>query len=118
VIFGRENNFTGDGVFTAIKVFRHMTETHSTLAELASCMEDFPQVLINVAVSRTPPLDEVPKLRDRLLEAEATLGKEGRVLFRYSGTERKARIMVEGREQNLVGTLARSLAEAIQKEIG
>jgi len=118
LIFGKENNYTGDGVFSALKVLRVMVETSKSLKELGSMMTDFPQILINVAVSRKPPLAETPQIADKISEAEDILGEKGRVVFRYSGTEQLARVMVEGPTEEQVNDLANSISEAVKKEIG
>ena len=118
LIFGAENHYTGDGIFSALKVLRVIGETGRSLDELGGVMTDFPQVLINVEVASKPPLEKLPTVRDRITEVEQALGDEGRVITRYSGTERLARVMVEGRDESEVEGLARSIAEAIKDEIG
>lgn len=118
IIFGEENNYTGDGTFTALKVLKVISETGRDLADLASVMVPFPQILINVEVSRKPPLEEMPSVAEEIRRAEALLGDEGRILFRYSGTERLARVMVEGRDGAQVESLAQSIADKVQSEIG
>jgi phosphoglucosamine mutase len=118
IIFGAENHYTGDGVFTALKVLEMMTGTGKRLEELASVMKEYPQVLINVEVRQKPPFEEVPSIMEAVRDAEAELGGEGRVLLRYSGTERKARVMVEGRTVNEVKALAESIARVVTREMG
>ena len=75
-------------------------------------------MLINVDVSRKPPFKELPLVQEKVRKAEAILGENGRVILRYSGTEPKARVMVEGREAREVEDLARAIAQTIQSEIG
>jgi phosphoglucosamine mutase len=118
IIFGADNNYTGDGVYTALRVFQCMAETGRPLQELLSGVERYPQVLINVPVASTPPLDTLPSVMKRVGEAESVLGERGRVLLRYSGTEKKARVMTEGPDEALVTKLAESIAEAVRSEIG
>ncbi len=118
IIFGKENHYTGDGVFTALKVLKVMVETGQSLEELSSIMTSYPQVLLNVKVHSTPPFEELDPVLQRTREAEAALGEEGRVLLRYSGTEKLARVMVEGRDSGQVSRLAESIAAAIMREIG
>ncbi len=118
IIFGRDNNYTGDGAYTALRLFEALCESGTSLAEFVSTMETFPQVLINVPVKRKPPLDEMPAVVERIAAVEALLAEEGRVVVRYSGTESKLRVMIEGRDQDQVNELAGSIADTIRTEIG
>jgi phosphoglucosamine mutase len=118
MLFGKENHYTGDGVFTTLKVLQVMAETGKTLADLASAMTEFPQVLINVPVQRKPPPEETPGILEAIRKAEERLGETGRVVYRYSGTEKLARVMVEGPEESEVQGHANAIAEAVKKEIG
>jgi phosphoglucosamine mutase len=81
-------------------------------------MTVYPQVLVNVRVSRRADLGSLPDVRRALAEAEAALDGNGRLLVRYSGTEPVVRVMVEGEERERIQTLARSLAAVIEKELG
>lgn len=117
IIFGEENHYTGDGLFTALKVLEVMTDTGRSIAELAAAMQPYPQVLVNVTVRSKPPLDTFPRVREAVQAAKDALGREGRVLLRYSGTEPLARVMVEGRDAGKVNRLAEAIAAAIRKEI-
>lgn len=118
LIFGEENHYTGDGVFTALKVLKIVEESGKSLQALASVMQEYPQVLINVAVSSKPPFEEIPAVQEKMEEVVSALRGEGRVILRYSGTEKKARIMVEGSNLDRVKAYAGSLAETVRKEIG
>ena len=118
LIFGADNNFSGDGTYSALRLFEAMVERGRPLAELVSSMERFPQLLVNVPVTSRPPIEELPSVMKRIAEAEEILGKEGRVLVRYSGTEKKARVMIEGRDAARVENLTQSIADAIRAEIG
>ena len=77
-----------------------------------------PQVLKNVRVKQRIPFDEIPALAAALERSEKRLAGRGRILLRYSGTEPLARVMVEGFDADLVGSVAESLARAIQDAIG
>ena len=118
IIFGRENNYTGDGAYTALRLFEAVVESGLSLAEFVSGMETFPQILINVPVTRKLPLDEMPAVVERINAAETVLGEEGRVVVRYSGTEPKLRVMIEGRDQDEVNGLAESIADAVRAADG
>ncbi|MHC4941915.1 MAG: phosphoglucosamine mutase [Planctomycetota bacterium] len=118
ILFGKENDYTGDGVFTGLKVLKIMAATGRSLEDLASVMQEFPQVLLNVEVSRKPPFENLPAVMELVRDAESRLGEEGRVILRYSGTEKKARVMVEAKEASQVKTIAEDLVTVIKKEIG
>jgi phosphoglucosamine mutase len=107
---------TGDGMVAALQVLALMVETGRPLSELARGMTRYPQVLVNVKVREKRPIDTLADVV-RLIEGiERTLGGDGRVLVRYSGTEPKARVMVEGPDavviQSYADDIARALAEA------
>ena len=102
----------------ALQILAEMKTTGQTLAQLADCMEVFPQKLINLAVSDKPPLEEIPGLTALIQEAETAMGESGRVLIRYSGTEKKIRVMVEAREEATMNRWVNQLVSLVQKEIG
>jgi phosphoglucosamine mutase len=113
-----DHNTTGDGVVTALQVLALMVGQQQPLSELRRCMTRYPQVLVNVRVTEKQDLRSVSAVQAAITKAEAQLGGSGRILVRYSGTEPVARVMVEGREAEQVGHLARSIAEVIEKELG
>lgn len=110
-------NTTGDGIVSALQMLRIMIESESTLSDLAACVKKFPQTLLNVPVSKKPPLTQLKKVQKVIAEVEAELGDQGRVLVRYSGTENVCRVMVEGLKKHQVDLLAANIAQAIEKEI-
>jgi len=118
IVFGPENHFVGDGLFTALRVLRVMSATGRPLSELASPYRPFPQVLINVPVARKPQLSGLPPVADLVKSVEDHLGEDGRVLLRYSGTEPLARVMVEGPDAAWIQARAEELAKVIGREIG
>ena len=77
-----------------------------------------PQILINQNVGSKPPLDTLPKYQAALNSAERDLEGSGRILVRYSGTEDKVRVMVEGRDEAKIKKIAEELRETLQREIG
>lgn len=109
---------TGDGIMGALQILSEMKATGKDLAELADCMEIFPQKLVNLSVTAKPPLAEISGLSDLISAAEAAMGEEGRVLVRYSGTEKKIRVMVEAREQAVMENWCSQLVALVKKEIG
>ncbi len=113
-----DHNTTGDGVVTALQVLSLMVKRQERLSQLRQCMTVCPQLLVNVRVTEKPDLGSIPAIQAVISDAEAQLNGSGRVLVRYSGTESLARVMVEGTDAEQVKFLARSIAEAIEKELG
>lgn len=112
-----DSSTTGDGIIAALKVLEMLVETGRPLSELSGVMKKFPQVTASVRVAAKPPVSELPLLVERLGEIEAKLGTAGRVLFRYSGTEPKARITLEGPDAVEIRGWAQELEELVQREI-
>lgn len=114
IIFGRLAN-TGDGLLTAIKVMEAMTETKMPLSELASGMKMYPQTLKNVVVTDKDETMNCEAVIAAVKKAEESLGDEGRVLLRKSGTEPLLRVMVEATEQKLCDEKADEIIEAMRQ---
>ena len=117
IIFLRHHT-TGDGVIAALQLLGAMRFYGQPLSTLARVMRVTPQRIINVDVPSKPPLESVPALRDAIVDAEAELRGEGRVLIRYSGTQAMCRVMVEGPTQEMTDRLAERLAQAVRGAIG
>ena len=108
---------TGDGVLTGLHLVAEMARTGKTLAELASIMTVYPQVLVNVrGVDRTRAgSDEV--VQDAVARASAELGLSGRVLLRPSGTEEMVRVMVEAGSEDDARRHADALADVVRERL-
>jgi len=117
IIF-REHSSTGDGIVCALQLARIMKESGKKLSELASIIERFPQKLVNIDVREKKPFEEMKKVKEAIKKAEKELGKNGRVVVRYSGTENKARVMIEAKEIGQVERLTEEIASEIREEIG
>ncbi|MFH1234890.1 MAG: phosphoglucosamine mutase [Candidatus Diapherotrites archaeon] len=117
IIF-REYSSTGDGIVCALQVARIIKETGKKLSELALVMEKFPQALVNIEVKEKKPFEKMPAVKKAMDAAEKELGKNGRILVRYSGTENKARVMVEAKDRKTVELIAEKIAAEIRKEVG
>jgi len=111
VIF-KDRFFTGDGMLTALVVLELLERTGTDLADWVEALVLFPQVIENVRVRDKRRVVEHPRLAELVAEAEAALG-EGRINVRPSGTEPVVRVMVEGRDEELVRRVARELGERI-----
>ena len=108
-----DKHSSGDGIIAALQVLHALRESGRSLKELLAPVTMYPQVLINVTVRQRLDLDGTPAIRQAVMEAEQQLGDSGRVLLRASGTEPKVRVMVEGRDQALVQSLARRIADVV-----
>ncbi|MBN1503165.1 phosphoglucosamine mutase [Candidatus Woesearchaeota archaeon] len=113
-----DHNTTGDGTIAALQVLKLMQNKNKKLSALAKVLDTLPQVLINVGVKKKLPFEQLPAVQEALSKAEKELGKEGRIIVRYSGTQMMARVMLEGRDDILIKKLANKIAESIKKEIG
>jgi phosphoglucosamine mutase len=109
---------TGDGILAALKVIESIKFYDRDLSELSKDIELFPQEMKNVPVLKRVPFEEVSEIKKAMSHAEAKLGKEGRILLRYSGTEPLARVMVEGRDSKLVSALCLELTDVVKKSLG
>jgi len=117
IIFS-DHLFTGDGIVTALSVLRVMAETGRELADLASELVAYPQVLLNVRVREKTDLASVPAIADAMARVEAQLAGSGRLLVRYSGTEPLLRVMIEGRNQDEIQGWAGGIAAVVKEHLG
>ncbi len=115
VIFLDENT-TGDGLLSALHLLQVLVETGKPLSELAKIMEVLPQALVNAKVPnhKKERYMEYPEIAAAIGKINDKFAGEGRVLIRPSGTERLVRVMIEGKDQQLIEKEARKLAELIQ----
>jgi phosphoglucosamine mutase len=111
-------NTTCDGILTALQVLAIMKRKDRQLDELAKVMEPLPQVLYNVQVKEKKDLSNFPEIKGRIEEIEKSLGQDGRVLVRYSGTESLLRIMVEGEDEARLHRFAQDIVDLVKKHIG
>jgi phosphoglucosamine mutase len=105
---------TGDGLVSALQVLAVMKKTGLSLAELASGMLKFPQVLLNVKVAKRFDPSAVPAVQDAVRAIEKRMAGDGRVVLRASGTEPVIRVMVEGRNEEATRSAATELAEVVK----
>ncbi len=110
---------TGDGTVAALQVLAIMIASGKPLSELASlAMERVPQVLENVTLSAKKPLDDMKTLSALSAKITKELGDDGRVLIRWSGTEAKLRIMLEGPNEDRIKKWSKELASAAKEDAG
>jgi phosphoglucosamine mutase len=114
----RDYATTGDGIVSALQILRVMIETGKPLSELKKVLKKYPQAQRNLKVREKPPLETLTEVQTLLGETERKLDGKGRVLLRYSGTEPKIRLLIEGREEDSINADADRIAAAIQEAIG
>ena len=108
---------TGDGVVAALQVMAIMVREQKPLSELATVMTRLPQVLDSVKLKERRPLASMPKLNQSMRRAEKKLGKRGRVLVRWSGTESKLRVMTEGPKEDVLHALVAEMITAAEFDL-
>jgi phosphoglucosamine mutase len=111
-------SLAGDGLITLLEILRVLDETGETLEKLVSDLRQFPQIIRNVRVRTKPPLESVPEVAQAVAECQREFGARGRVVVRYSGTEKVARVMVEAEEAEAVERHAAQIASAIESTLG
>lgn len=113
-----ELSLAGDGMITALSLVRALRESEKSLGQATRGFQTYPQILVNVRVREKHPFAELPSVQAAADEVEKQLENKGRLLLRYSGTERLARIMIEGEHQDEIKTYAQKIAAAIERELG
>ena len=108
---------TGDGILTALHLLARMAQTGESLAELASMVEKFPQVLVNVEGVDKGAVDSNEAVMKFVAQLEEELGGRGRILLRPSGTEPVIRVMVEAPSDEDAQRLANALADVVRNEL-
>ena len=114
----RDHTTTGDGLIAVLQVLTIMEATGQPLRELRKVLRKYPQVQRNVRVREKRPFAEVVPVQAALENVEKQLAGHGRVLLRYSGTEPKARLLLEGPDQVHLGQLADTLEYALRASLG
>ena len=118
LIFG-DHSTTGDGLVAALQILRIMKSRDKSLSELLNCWTRFPQLVTNVRVREKKPFDQLDGVLEAVAQAEAEVKPDGgRVLLRYSGTEPKARLLIEGRDAAVLERWSQKICERIRKQVG
>jgi phosphoglucosamine mutase len=113
-----ELSLAGDGMITAVCLLRAIRESGKTLSQMTDGFVRYPQILVNVRVREKVPFGELASVMAEVDEVEELLSQKGRLLLRYSGTEKLARVMIEGENQYKIESYAQKIAQAIEREIG
>lgn len=108
---------TGDGILTGLHLMAEMVRTGKTLAQLASVMTVYPQIMVNVTGVDRERLTSDAEISSAVRVAEASLGDTGRVLLRPSGTEPLVRVMVEATDQHTADRIAHELADLVRERL-
>src|SRR5258708_1134963 len=115
----RDYSSTGDGLVCALQILRIMKAGETTLSKLARCWTRYPQLVTNVRVREKKPFEQLDGVLRLVAQAEQELKPQGgRVFLRYSGTEPKARLLLEGRDPAALEKWSVKVAEAIRKQAG
>ncbi len=112
-----EHSTTGDGILAALQALSVVVQEGKPLSELSKAMIRYPQVLLNFKVAQKLPIDDLPRVKAAIAHAEQALGGDGRVVVRYSGTEAKARVMIEGTDEQVIKAHADEIALALQQAL-
>ena len=108
---------TGDGVIAGLELLAVMRETGRPLSELKKIFTPLPQTQVNLPIKRRRELDELPGVLKAIKKAEQRLGREGRVLVRFSGTELKVRVLVEGPDRHVNEGLADQMVGELEQAL-
>lgn len=116
IIFLDEAN-TGDGQLTGVKLLEVMKKTGKKSSELASCMETYPQILVNVKITadKKGMWEKDEKIQQAIKMYKEKLGDDGRILVRESGTEPLVRVMLEGKKTGIITEYANNIAKLIEE---
>ena len=113
-----DHNTTGDGIITALQVLRILIEENKPASEINKTFNKYPQILVNVKVKEKVPFENIKGFNEKIEKYKKQLSDKGRIFIRYSGTEKKLRIMVEGEDLSEVKIIANELAEIVKSQIG
>ncbi|MET0403428.1 MAG: phosphoglucosamine mutase [Cystobacter sp.] len=112
-----DHTTTGDGTLAALQLLAVMCRQQKPVSELASIFQPVPQTLLNVVIKQKRELGELPTVMKAIQDVEKKLGKDGRVLVRFSGTEPKARVLIEGTDAARNEQYAQQIADALSKAL-
>lgn len=118
ILFMDGDATTGDGLLTALRVLEVSGRESKSLHDLTADLKSFPQIIRNIHVRDKVPFDQIPAVAAAIKNAEGELGGNGRVVVRYSGTEKLARVMIEAESEALMQKHVTAIADALQTAIG
>jgi phosphoglucosamine mutase len=109
---------TGDGLVAALQILAVVSRTKKPLSELRQVLKKLPQLKRDMRVLEKIPIDQFPSLAKLLSESESQLVGKGRILLRYSGTEPKIRLLVEGPEPSILERIADRIVAEVTRNLG
>jgi len=109
---------TGDGIISALQLLKLLKQNNLKTSEIRKSMQKYPQILLNIEVKEKKPFEEMSSVQEKIKEIKEKLKNTGRLLLRYSGTQNICRIMIEGKNKELINQLANELAIEIKSQIG
>ncbi len=112
------HSLVGDGMLTTLFLLEAIRKDGKSLSEIKNGFVQFPQILVNIKVREKLPFESIKEIAQAAANVENKLGKTGRLLLRYSGTENLARVMIEGENQTEIEAQANRLAGIIKKKLG
>jgi phosphoglucosamine mutase len=118
ILFRDSDATTGDGILTGLRVLAVMVRTGKSLAELIADLKVYPQEIKNIHVREKKPFEQIPSVIQAIRAAEQELNGNGRVVVRYSGTEKLARVMIEAESEQTMRRHTDAIANAVQQAIG
>lgn len=113
-----DHTTTGDGLLASLQVLSVMKRLGKPLSEITKRLELFPQILRSIDVARKTPVEQIEGFGDLINSCEQRLNKRGRINFRYSGTEPKARVMVEGEDETQIRKIVNEISDFLTARIG
>ena len=113
-----DHSTTGDGTLSALQILSIMKKTGKSLYDLSNIIDLYPQLLVNIKVKEKAPFKSIPDLTNSVNRCNTILGDNGRINIRYSGTEKLARVMVEGENEKVINDIALEISNIIKKHIG
>ena len=108
---------TGDGLISALQLLNILTKENKSLSQMCGWIKKYPQVLINEKVLEKIPLEKLPQTTKLIKQVEKKLGDNGRILVRYSRTEKLLRVMLEKKKKKEIKKTAQNVVNAAKKEI-
>lgn len=115
----REFGTTGDGLVAALQILRIIKATDTPLSKLTQCWTRYPQLVTNIRVREKIPFEKLEGVVELVAQADAAVHPQGgRAMLRYSGTEPKARFLIEGRDRATLETWSARVAEAVKRHVG
>ncbi len=113
-----DHSTTGDGTLSGLQILSIMKKSSKSLVDLSSIIDLYPQTIVSIRVKEKTPFDSISDFKSTLCKCNEILGENGRINYRYSGTEQLARVMVEGKNEKVINDVASELSSIIKRNIG